>query len=231
MADPIIIPNVTDVIIHPDSVNEVIHPIFGETGPQGPQGPVGPSGAPGYYGAFSDYTSQTALANTATVMTFDTVDATNGFSVVSSSRLTTANTGTYNFQWSGQFENTGVADDDVDVWIRLNGADVVGSTGQVSIPGKHGSIPGHALVGWNFILNLTAGDYIQLVWTTSAATTSIVTYASGVSPTHPSTASLIATFHPVLNNVQGPQGPTGASGVFIGPTAPADTSLLWVDTS
>ena len=172
----------------------------GDQGPPGPQGPAGAAGTvtPAFYGAFSDYTSQTALANTATVMTFDTVDAANGFSVVSSSRFTPANTGIYNFQWSGQFVNSGVSDDDVDIWIRLNGADVTGSTGRVSIPGKHGSISGHALVGWNFILNLTAGDYIQLVWATSAATTSIVTYTSGVSPTHPSTASLIATFQQVV---------------------------------
>jgi hypothetical protein len=231
MADPIIIPNVTDVIIHPDSVNEVIYPIFGETGPQGPQGPVGPSGAPGYYGAFSDYTQQTALANTATIMRFGTVDGALGFSVVSGSQLTAAYTGIYNFQWSGQFECSSPQDQDVDVWIRINGVDVVGSTGSVSIPSTHGGVNGHLITGWNFIISLTAGDYVQLMWATPVTNVFINTYAAGVSPTHPSTASLIATFHPVLNNVQGPQGPTGASGVFIGPTAPADTSLLWVDTS
>lgn len=33
---------------------------------------------------------------------------------------------------------------------------------------------------------------------------------------------------------QGPPGPTGAAGplpIYIGPTPPANTSLLWVDTS
>lgn len=29
----------------------------------------------------------------------------------------------------------------------------------------------------------------------------------------------------------GPKGDTGNPGVFVGPTPPSDTSLLWVDTS
>jgi hypothetical protein len=47
----------------------------------------------------------------------------------------------------------------------------------------------------------------------------------------PAIPSVILTVTQVMNNVEGPQGPTGSSGVYIGLTPPSDTSLLWVDVS
>jgi hypothetical protein len=35
----------------------------------------------------------------------------------------------------------------------------------------------------------------------------------------------------MLNVVVAPVGTPGSAGVYVGPTAPADHSLLWVDTS
>lgn len=154
-------------------------------------------GALGNYGAFSDYTDQTLVtAGVAKLMTFNTVDGANNVSVVSGSRITFAAPGTYNIQWSGQFENVNVADQDAQVWLRKNGADVAGSTGLVSVLGKHGGINGHALPGWNYVLTLVAGDYIELVWTADSTDVSIQTAAAaGV---YPSTASLIVTATPVM---------------------------------
>jgi len=149
------------------------------------------------YGAFSDYTSQTiASTTTAYVMTFDTTDlGGNGVSVVSGSRLTVTSTGIYNFQWSGQFESDDNAPQDAYVWIRINGTDVVGSTGRIGLPArKSAGDPFHILAGWNFLLSLTANDYVELTWSSTSTSISIKTYAAGTSPTRPSTASLIATF-------------------------------------
>jgi hypothetical protein len=149
------------------------------------------------YGAFSDYTSQTiASTTTAYVMTFNTTDlGSHGVSVVSNSRLTVDTTGIYNFQWSGQFENNDNASQDTFVWIRINGTDVVGSTGRIGLPArKSAGDPFHTLVGWNFLLSLTANDYVELVWNATSTSISIKTYAAGTSPTRPTTASLIATF-------------------------------------
>jgi hypothetical protein len=148
------------------------------------------------YGAWSDYTDQTlAAANTATLMTFNTVDVEAGASLVSSSRMTAIYAGVYNFQWSGQFVNTDSQIQDIDVWVRINGTDVVGSNGQVSIPNKHGSIDGHALLGWNYYFSLNANDYIQLYWSATSTMVSLETLpAAGP---HPSTASLIATMSKV----------------------------------
>lgn len=149
------------------------------------------------YGAFSDYTSQTiASTTTAYVMTFDTTDlGSNGVSIVSNSRLTVDTTGIYNFQWSGQFESDDNAPQDAYVWIRINGTDVAGSTGRIGLPARKSvGNPFHTLVGWNFLLNLNANDYVELTWSATSTSISIQTYAAGTSPTRPSTASLIATF-------------------------------------
>jgi hypothetical protein len=152
-----------------------------------------------FYGAFADYTNQ-PLASTATgqVMTLNTTDiGGHGVSVVSSSRVTVTNAGTYNFQWSGQFRSTSAALEDVYVWIRINGTDVVGSNGLVSVPNKHAGVDGHTIAAWNYVLNLNANDYLELVWGGGSTALSLATYAAGASPTRPSTASVIATIQQV----------------------------------
>jgi hypothetical protein len=160
---------------------------------------AGGSGAGLYlpYGSFADTTDQTTTANTATVMTFNTTDFANGVSIVTSgglaSRFTVTNPGIYNFQWSGQFQNTDTQDHDVTVWIRKNGTDVVGSSGYLSVPSSHGGIDGHGIYGWNFLFNLVANDYVELWWETDNAAVTIQAYPVGTSPTRPSTSSLVAT--------------------------------------
>jgi hypothetical protein len=160
---------------------------------------VGGSGTGVYlpYGSFADTTDQTAVVNTATIMTFNTTDFANGVSVVTSgglaSRFTVANAGIYNFQWSGQFVNTDGQLHDASIWIRKNGADVVGSTGFISVPNSHGGVDGHGIYGWNFLFQLQANDYIELWWSNTNAAVSIQAYPVGTSPTRPSTSSLVAT--------------------------------------
>ena len=150
------------------------------------------------YGAFQSTADQTAAAaNTAYAMTLNTVDYANGVSVASNSRITVADAGIWNLQWSGQFENTDSQDHDVRVWLKINGTVVTGSTGFFAVPSKHGSVNGHALVGWNYFLNLNANSYVELWWETDNTQVSIQTYAA--SGNYPSTASVIATMSFVSN--------------------------------
>ena len=150
------------------------------------------------YGAFQSTADQTAAAaNTAYAMTLNTVDYANGVSVASNSRITVADAGIWNLQWSGQFENTDSQDHDVRVWLKINGTMVTGSTGFFAVPSKHGSVNGHALVGWNYFLSLDATDYVELWWETDNTQVSIQTYAAAGN--YPSTASLIATMSFVSN--------------------------------
>lgn len=145
------------------------------------------------HGAFQSSADQTATVNTATVMTFNVTDYSNAVSIVSNSRITVTTAGIYNLQWSGQFENTDTVLHNASVWIRVNGTDVVGSNGLVAVPNKHGGIDGHTIAAWNYFVELQANQYVELWWSTVNAGVSLQAYAAGVTPTRPTTASVIAT--------------------------------------
>jgi hypothetical protein len=150
------------------------------------------------YGAFQSLVPQTATADTATVMTLDTVDFASGVSIVGGNKIQVTNPGIYNLQWSGQFQNTDTQLHDVSVWLKQgNGvgaaSDIAGSTGFISVPNKHGGVDGHVVTGWNYFVSMQADDYIQLWWSTTNAAVTLHYYPTQVSPTRPSTASVIAT--------------------------------------
>jgi len=161
----------------------------------------------GVYGSFQSFVDQSAPADdTGTVMTLDVVDAANGVTIVDGSKIMVNQTGLYNIQWSGQFQNTNIQTQDISVWIRKGndggtGEDVVGSTGFISVPNKHGGVDGHTVAGWNYLINLQKNDYIQFYWLTDAHTNvTLQTYAAVTTPAaaiRPSTASLIVTVTPV----------------------------------
>lgn len=146
----------------------------------------------GYYGAFQDLTDQyAAVINTGYPMLLGVTDLTNGVTVVSGSRVTIANTGIYNIQWSGQFRNPTANIHDVTVWLRKNGVDVPGSSGVVAVTAKHGSFDGHVLPSWNFLLDVVAGDYYEFTWSTEDISVYLSFQPAGSPP--PSTASVVLT--------------------------------------
>ena len=156
----------------------------------------------GYYAQYFDYNIQTATTNNIGVpMIFGTADLSNGITVVSDgtnlTKITFANTGKYNLQFSTQFQNLSNAPQDIYIWLRKNGvtsaADVVGSTGVVGMEArKNLGDPYHTIVTWNFLLDIVAGDFYQIVWaTTDISNVTIHFYASTAN--HPSTASTLFT--------------------------------------
>ena len=144
------------------------------------------------YGAFSSDQDQTTTANTATLMTLNTTDFANGVSI-SSSKITVATDGIYNLQFSTQFANTNSNVQDVYIWLKQSGVDIPGSTGFVSIPGSHGGTDGHSIVGWNYFLSMTAGQYIEIYWSVPNTAVTIQHLAASGTPTKPSTQSVVAT--------------------------------------
>jgi len=144
------------------------------------------------YGAFSSDQDQTTTANTATLMTLNTTDFSNGVTIASS-KITVSNAGIYNLQFSTQFANTNSNVQDVYIWLRQNEVDIPGSTGFVSIPGSHGGTDGHAIVGWNYFLNMAANDYVQIYWSVPNVAVTIQHLAASGTPTKPSTQSVVAT--------------------------------------
>jgi hypothetical protein len=158
---------------------------------------VGTNPAPvGYYGAFQDNTSQTAASiNTAYPVKLNTTDLTNGVTVVNDgssnpTRITLANTGIYNIQFSLQLEKTGGSGNMIaDIWVRKNGVDIPSTTGKVVLTGSANASP--VVAAWNYVLNLVAGDYVQLMWSTSNTNVEIV--AAAAAAPYPSIPSAILT--------------------------------------
>lgn len=148
------------------------------------------------HGAFSSDQDQTTTANTATLMTLNTTDFSNGGVTISSSKITTTTPGTYNLQFSAQFQNTDNQIQDISIWLRQNGTDIPGSTGFVSIPAHKSASAGdeaHEIIGWNYYIQMQANDYVEIWWSTTNATVTIQHYPASTGPVRPATQSVVAT--------------------------------------
>ena len=150
------------------------------------------------HAAFQSIVTQTGSVTGGTPFTYNVVDVADGVTLVAGSRLTVPLAGVYNFQWSGQFQNIENTIEDVTVWLRIDGTDVPGSAGVISLAArKNPSIFGRTIIGWNYFLTLTAGQYVQIVWLPSIATITVPSFPASLSPAHPSTASVIVTVNQV----------------------------------
>jgi hypothetical protein len=141
------------------------------------------------YGSFYDTTSQTAAAiNTAYAMTFNTVDLSVGVTRgTPTSRIYVDRPNVYNVQFSAQVDKTAGGVGLVWVWLRKNGVNVPDSAGQIRIQGNDSEI----LAAWNYVIQLNAGDYIELMW--EVDDTSVILLAEAASAVHPSVPSVILT--------------------------------------
>ena len=146
------------------------------------------------YGAFSSSASQSmTVADTATQVLMTQTDFSNGVSLSSSSMVVT-NPGIYNMQFSVQVENAENAPQDVYIWLKQNGVDIIGSTGKVGMPQRKAVLnPSHDIKGWNYFLSMEAGDSVQIWWSATSVLVTLPTYIASVLPTKPSTASVVAT--------------------------------------
>ena len=147
------------------------------------------------YGAFHDTTTQTAIGATVTAVTLNSTDLSNGISIGSpTSRIVISIAGIYNIQFSMQLSNASATDDDITIWFRKNGVNISNSASLASVPSKHGSTNGHAILTVNLLVNAATNDYFELYWTTDIGTSSILTYpASAIAPIHPQSPSVIVT--------------------------------------
>lgn len=116
------------------------------------------------FGVFSDSTTQTAAAiNTAYGVTFNTTDNSHGVTIGSpTSRVYVDRPGTYNFQFSMQLDKTSASAKNVWIWYRINGTDVANSATKVTLAGSSSA----TVAAWNFIDELNADDYFELIWAT-----------------------------------------------------------------
>jgi hypothetical protein len=141
------------------------------------------------YGSFYDTTTQTAaVINTAYGITFNTTDLSYGVTVGSpTSRIYIDRPNVYNVQFSAQVDKTAGGVGLVWIWLRKNGVNVPDSSGQIRIQGNNAEV----VVGWNYIIELNSGDYIELMW--EVDDTSVILLADPASAVHPSVPSIILT--------------------------------------
>ena len=141
-------------------------------------------------GAFSSLISQSGSANVSQSMNFGTTDISNGVSIVSNSRITLANAGTYNIQFSAQIDRVaGSGTDTAYIWLKKNGSNVVGSAGAITISG--GALAAKTISSWNYVVDSAAGDYYELVW--QATDSNIQLIAATATGNIPSIPSIILT--------------------------------------
>jgi hypothetical protein len=151
------------------------------------------------YGAFHDSSIQTAIvANTNYEITFTDTDLSNGISIGSpSSRIVFANSGVYNITFSVQFVNQSVHIQHANIFLKLNGTNIPSSNSYVSIHGTHGGVHGHVIATVNFMMQVTANDYIELVFNATATDVSIETIPLIVTPSTPASPSVILTLQQI----------------------------------
>jgi hemoglobin-like flavoprotein len=128
------------------------------------------------YGTFYDTTTQTAAAiNTAYALTFNSTNLSNGVYIGSpASRIYVEQRGVYDLQFSAQLDNTSGGSHLIFIWLRINGTDVANSAGQVRLKGTDGEL----VTSWNYVEQLNAGDYFELMWSVSDTSVQILSQAA-----------------------------------------------------
>jgi len=107
------------------------------------------------------------------------------------SQIVVSNTGIYNLQFSSQMDKSDAGVDYVNFWLRKNGTDITASSGVISLQGNS---PAYMMAAWNYLIELIAGDIIELYWASADINMSIINETAQTSPfAHPAIQSTILT--------------------------------------
>jgi hypothetical protein len=146
-------------------------------------------------GLFYSTTDQSAtVVDTGYPVEFENAYIGNGVSIAGAdnTQITVTADGVYNFQVTLQTAHTNSSDVKITTWINKNGTDV-------AYGGQEQTIKGNANqpVFWNFSIDLTAGQYIEMYWATADLSLSLDSTAP-TSP-HPGIPSAIVAVSFVSN--------------------------------
>ena len=125
-------------------------------------------------GSFYSTETQTITGTTEEpyLMYTEVTDISQGISVVDNTKFTVESGGTYNLIFSAQMDKSTYGSPSlISVWLRINGEDVEWSAGEVITPPT--VVGARVILGWNYLYNLNAGDYMELVWYSNNAATII----------------------------------------------------------
>ena len=158
----------------------------GLPGPTGPAGPVGPTGSPGEKG-------EQGAQGVPIPMNLNTVISQRQITVIDGSKIKVTTAGTYNVQFSAQMFHSANDATTAEIWLRVNGNDLSASNTIFTFARKDDKY----VAAWNFMIDLSANDFFQLMWYSIDSTVAIVNLPESLAPARPSVPSLILTVNQV----------------------------------
>jgi hypothetical protein len=140
---------------------------------------------------FSTVDQPIAVVDTAQPVTFNQTYLESGFSINggSNSQITATYGGVYNFQFTTQIVSGSASSKTVYIWISRNGTDLGYTAKDFVLQGS--SDVNEAT--WNFNLDLAAGEYVEMKWSSDNIDASLNSEAA-TSP-HPGVASAVVTIN------------------------------------
>ena len=127
-----------------------------------------------YYGAFQDDTSQYATDNNVGYGVIFGINDISGQGVEitldpfdNKTLIYIENSGTYNIQFSLQFQNSADVINFVTVWLRKNEEDSPGTARTIPVLNSFKETPCPNIMAYNYFVEANAGDFYQLVWSTT----------------------------------------------------------------
>jgi hypothetical protein len=138
----------------------------------------------------SGFLTGTGLTGTYQVSVSQNITSTT-FTASMASKILVGSTGIYNIQFSSQMDKADAGVDYATFWLRRNGIDITNSAGVLSLQGNS---PAYMMAAWNYVIELFAGNIIELYWASSDNQMQIFSEPAQTSPfTHPGVQSTILT--------------------------------------
>ena len=143
-----------------------------------------------HFGAFSDTAKQVAIVNTATAVKWRDTIVQNQVSIglnssLDPTRLLVVKAGTYLVQYSLQVNNTQIANDEISVWIRRNGAAYPNSLRQFLT----GTVGVKNIFSGQTIMVFGEDDYLELFFSAKHNQTQIFKTSALTNPSRPAIPS------------------------------------------
>lgn len=91
----------------------------------------------------------------------------------SAGQISITKNGTYRIQYSLQLSNTDTVAHDATTWFKKNGTNVDNSGFIFDVRSSHGGVEGHTVGATEFLIDLTAEDYIELWWAADKVKTNV----------------------------------------------------------
>ena len=154
------------------------------------------------YATFYTNSNQALGVNTPTIVT-NWIEADTSRAYLDGTRLYVEETGDYFLQFSAVLIKSNASTGRAEMWVRKNGVNIPDSNTLVTLSGSNAE----TVITVAMILDLDAGDYIQIVGSASSTNTSIHYVPAGVGPVVP---GVIATL-----NLVGKWKPQPDSGVWV----------------